>query len=368
MRRSRPKAPAGLTITDGEAASPVFASTREWLHPLDGHPVIFQHLLGRGVGCTSEIEIGRWFGTDVSLSVALAAVRNPGRRCRFRSRKEPDLAYRTILPASPNREYAVGLARALGGAIIFSLPLLMTMEMWWFGFTLDRTNLLLFGIVNLLMLVGLSRVSGFQETHSRSEDLLDALAAYGVAAAAAAAILWLFGIIGAGMSADEICGKIAIQAFPASFGAMIANKQLGMSDEAPQQERWRASYVGQLFVMTAGALFLAFNVAPTEEMVLISYRMSALQAGLTVLLSILLLHAFVYSVGFAGQEKGHERGFFATFIHYTLAGYGIAVVVSLYLLWTFGRTAGVDIPHVASMTAALAFPGAVGAAIARLVV
>ena len=35
--------------------------------------------------------------------------------------------------ATPNRDYAYGLARALAGAILFGLPLLMTMEMWSLG-------------------------------------------------------------------------------------------------------------------------------------------------------------------------------------------------------------------------------------------
>ena len=35
--------------------------------------------------------------------------------------------------ATPNRDYACGLARALAGAILFGLPLLMTMEMWSLG-------------------------------------------------------------------------------------------------------------------------------------------------------------------------------------------------------------------------------------------
>jgi hypothetical protein len=34
-----------------------------------------------------------------------------------------------------NRVFLVGLGRAFGGALIFSLPMLMTMEMWWLGFS-----------------------------------------------------------------------------------------------------------------------------------------------------------------------------------------------------------------------------------------
>ena len=274
------------------------------------------------------------------------------------------------IASQENRLYAIGLARAFAGAIIFSLPLLMTMEMWWLGFYLDRTRLLLFSLVNFLVLIGLSRAAGFHETANRLQDLLDAFAAYLVAVVASAAVLFLFGILEPDMPLSEIAGKIAIQAIPASIGAMVATKQLGGSNdqEGSEQMRWRETYGGQLFLMLAGALFLAFNVAPTEEMILIAYVMTPWHGVALVLVSILLLHAFVYSVGFAGQEKLHARGMLATFLHYTLAGYGIAALVSLYVLWTFGRTVGVELPLVAMMVVVLGFPSAIGAAIARLLV
>lgn len=269
---------------------------------------------------------------------------------------------------SANRDYAIGLARAFAGAVIFSLPLLMTMEMWWFGFSLDRSRLLLFALANFVVLIGLSRVAGFEETHSRLEDLLDAFAAYAVAVLASAALLLLLGIIEGGMPASEIAGKVAVQAVPASFGAMIANKTLGEEEAGNDKQRWRSTYPGQLFLMLAGALFLSFNVAPTEEMVVIAYRMTAWHALAIVLLSIVALDLLVYVVGFSGQKTRGERGMVAVLMHYTFAGYGIAVAVSLFVLWIFGRTDGVDPGHIAMMAAVLAFPGSVGAAIARLVV
>jgi putative integral membrane protein (TIGR02587 family) len=267
-----------------------------------------------------------------------------------------------------NRSYAKGLARAFGGAIIFSLPLLMTMEMWWLGFYMDRDMLLQFMLVNFLVIVGLSRVSGFEPTTGWGDDLLDALAAYGVAAVASVAALGLLGIITPDQPPDEVVGKIAIQMVPASFGAMLASKQLGeQQDEAVERER--GTYGGQLFLMLAGALFLGFNVAPTEEMVLISYQMSVWHSIALVLVSIILLHAFVYTVGFKGEEKpGGTGGFAATLLRFSIVGYAIAVLVSLYVLWTFGRTAGVDPPQIAGMVAVLGFPSAIGAAIARLVI
>src|SRR5687768_15219619 len=178
-----------------------------------------------------------------------------------------------------NRAYAIGLARAFGGALLFALPLLMTMEMWALGFYAHPGRLLLFFIVNFLILVGLSRFGGFERTANLFEDALDALAALGVAIIAAGAVLALFGILTPGMRLDEIAGKVAIQAIPCSFGAMLARKQLSggeTAEDAIQAER-TAGYAGQLVLMLAGALFLAFNVSPTEEMILISFMMSPWQ-------------------------------------------------------------------------------------------
>ncbi len=272
-----------------------------------------------------------------------------------------------------NREYAIGLARAFGGAIIFGLPMLMTMEMWFLGFYIERERLILFLVLNLFMLVGLSRFGGFERTEGTFDDILDAFAAFAVGVIASVVVLTIFGILTADMPWSEIIGKVAVQSVPASFGAIIARKQLsggsGEDEEEEQEALEQASYGGELFLMAAGALFLAFNMAPTEEMVLIGYKMSPWHGFALVLFSILLLHAFVYGVGFAGQEEPPEgKGFRARFLGYTIAGYGVALLVSLYVLWTFGRTEGADLNQIATMTAVLGFPAAVGAAIARLVV
>lgn len=281
------------------------------------------------------------------------------------------MAARDIVGAV-DRDYAIGLARAFGGAIIFALPLLMTMEMWFLGFYAEPSRLLLFLIVNFVTLVGLSRFGGFERTEHWFDDVLDALAAYGVAIIASAVVLAVFGILQPGMPLQEIVGKVAIQSVPASFGAMLARKQFssGPGDDLSEEHaQLHAGYGAQLFLMTAGALFLAFNVAPTEEMILIGYKMSPWHAIALVLFSVLLLHAFVYSIGFAGQEEPPEgHGFRRRFFGYSMAGYGVALLVSLYVLWTFGRTEGVDLSQVATMTAVLGFPAAIGAAIARLVV
>jgi putative integral membrane protein (TIGR02587 family) len=272
--------------------------------------------------------------------------------------------------AAANWRYSRGLGRAFAGAIIFSLPILMTMEMWQLGFYLDRTKLLQFAFVNFLVLVGLSRVSGFERTVNWWQDLLDALSAYAIASLASLTVLAMFAIVDLSMPPSEIVGKVAIQSVPASFGAMLGAKQLGSNDEVGEdEERVRGTYVGQLFLMMAGALFLGFSVAPTEEMILISFRMSPWHSVLLVAVSILLLHGFVYAVGFKGQEEPPgPTGFFSLFFRFSIVGYAIAAIVALYLMWTFGRIGDTSMAQAASMVAVLAFPASVGAAIARLII
>jgi putative integral membrane protein (TIGR02587 family) len=270
-----------------------------------------------------------------------------------------------------NKDYALGLSRAFGGAVIFAIPLLMTMEMWWLGFSMEPGRLLLFMSINFSILIGLSYFAGFERTFSWKEDAMDAFAAFGVGILTSAAMLALLAVITFDMTWGEIVGKVALQSVPASIGAMLGRKQLGggQDTQAEEERKAEAGYGGELFLMLAGALFLALNVAPTEEMILIAYQMSPWHTLALGFLSIILLHVLVYTVGFSGQESRPEGGtFLSTFFHFTLAGYGIALLISFYVLWTFGRTEDVAPTEIASMVVVLGFPASLGAATARLVI
>lgn len=270
-----------------------------------------------------------------------------------------------------NRAYASGLGRACAGAIIFGLPLLMTMEMWTLGFAIHPLRLFIFIVLNFGVLTILSRFGGFEPTETIAEDILDALGAYAVGITVSALSLVALGLITSETPLHEIAGMIAVQSVPTSFGAMLARKQLGDEDnEKREEEEMRSTgYAGQLFLMLAGALFLAFNVAPTEEVVLIGLKMTAWHTLGLILLSLTILHVLVYTVGLPGQEDAPEGyGTARVFWAFTCPGYGIAMLVSLYVLWTFGRIDGAALEVIAGNMVVLGFPASVGAAIARLVV
>jgi putative integral membrane protein (TIGR02587 family) len=268
--------------------------------------------------------------------------------------------------ARRERRYARDLARAFGGALLFSLPLLMTMEMWWFGFILEPFRLAVFLLAALPLLLGLAFYAGFSARHrGLGHALLDTLVALAVGFLTAAAVLSLFGVFQPGAPPRQLVGQLTLQAVAGAMGALLAGRQLSAGEDEVGDEA-QATWPGELFLMVAGALFLALNMAPTEEMILIAYRMTAGHVAALLVVSLLLMHAVVYGVGFAGQEEQGRP--LTAFFHYTLPGYGLVLLTSLYVLWVFGRTDGHGLPETVDAMVVLGFPGALGAAAARLLV
>ena len=267
----------------------------------------------------------------------------------------------------PVVETLTGLGRGFGGALLFALPLFMTMEMWWLGFYMDRSRLLLLLLLNIPLLIVLSHHAGFEKTKCWWDDLRDAGIAFGIGLTTCGAILAVLGLLDPAMTADEIIGKIAVQTVPASIGALLGSSQLGTDSVDAEELSETQTYLSQLFLMCIGALFLGLNVAPTEEMVLISYKMTEWHAVALIALSIIVMHGFTYALEFSGTAPMPERGRWAAFFFFTVVGYAIAICVSLYVLWTFGRTQDASWTQIMITATVLGFPAAVGAAAARLI-
>ncbi|WP_245422778.1 TIGR02587 family membrane protein [Neorhizobium huautlense] len=286
---------------------------------------------------------------------------------------------------SPSRHLLVGLGRGAAGAMLFGMPMLMTMELWQLGFYIDGFRLFLLLTVNIPLLIVLADRIGFEHTSTWQEAIRDATIAYGLGIVMSGLVLALLGDLEPHMPFSEIIGKIAIQAVPASIGALLGRSQLGgqagsdeSSDEEGRQGKGKegdavpdemsTSYSRELFLMAVGALFLSLNVAPTEEIILISFKMTPWHALMTVVISIAIMHGFVYAVAFKGaHELGENTPRWHALIRFTLPGYMVAMLISLYVLWTFGRLDDSAATQALMSAIVLAFPGAIGAAAARLI-
>nr|WP_105435045.1 TIGR02587 family membrane protein [Neorhizobium tomejilense] len=283
-----------------------------------------------------------------------------------------------------SRSFLIGLGRGAAGAMLFGIPMLMTMELWQLGFYIERWRLLLLLIVNIPLLILLAHRIGFERTSTLAEACRDATIAYGLGIVIGAAVLIMLGDIKPHMPPSEMLGKIAIQSVPASIGALLGRSQLGgqsgndgREDDGEKDEgqgggavpdEISTSYSRELFLMAVGALFLNLNVAPTEEIILIAYKMTPWHALVTIGLSIAIMHGFVYAVAFKGtHEISKETPWWHAFFRFTLPGYLVAMLISFYVLWTFGRLDDTAPTQMLMSAIVLSFPGAIGAAAARLI-
>lgn len=258
-----------------------------------------------------------------------------------------------------------GLLRGAGGALIFSLPMLMTMEMWELGATLDRWRILILLSAGFPLLMLLSRQIGFERTGTWAQDFRDVLIAYGIAIVTSAAILTMLALFTYPATLSDLAGKIAMQTVPAALGAMLGRAQFG-DDKVPGGED--ESFSGEMIIMAAGALFLSLNLAPTEEMLLISYRMTSWHMLALVPLSLAIMHAFVFAASFAGgSELSPRTPWWSAFLRFTVPGYVIALLMSLAVLWVMGQVDGMSFDRALRVTIVLSFPAAIGAAAARLI-
>jgi putative integral membrane protein (TIGR02587 family) len=264
--------------------------------------------------------------------------------------------------------FVKALARAFGGAILFSFPMLMTMEMWSLGFSIDPFRLILLLLVNMPLLIGLSYYEGFEESKHWKEDVRNTLIAYAVGFIAASLILAILAILRKGMSANELIGKVALQAVPGSIGAMLARKQFEHESRNEEKKR-RAGYGGAIFLLAVGALFLCMSLASTEEMVLIAYKMTAWHLLVLTLLCLILMQAFLTAVAFHGGAVDHpvSGSIISVFFRFTIVGYAIAFLISGYILWTFGRTDGMAVHEITKSMIVLGFPASLGAGVSRMI-
>jgi putative integral membrane protein (TIGR02587 family) len=224
---------------------------------------------------------------------------------------------------------------------------------------MDRLRLALLLLLGVPLLVGVAHRVGFEASFGWREDLRDAAIALGVGLFASVVVLALFNLLTGDLSTDALVGRVAVQTVPAALGALLARSQFGgRSREA------FAGYGGTVFMMLVGALFLGLNVAPTEEMVQIAWTMTPWHALALVALTVATMHAFVYG---HGADDDAEAPWWSLLLRFTLVGYALALAISLYALWTFGRIEGVAGAPLLMATLVLAFPAGLGAAAARLI-
>lgn len=261
------------------------------------------------------------------------------------------------------REYARGVT----GGLLFSLPLLYTMELWWAGFLASPMRLLAGAAGTMVLLLGYNRFAGIRHDTTYEEIAIDSVEEMGIGIACAAAILWVLGRLSFEMPAREIVGRIMVAGFAGAIGVSVGTAQLGGSaanDQGLGAGR-AADPLGHVILAGCGAVILAANVAPTEEIQVLAAEMSALQLTLLALLSMLLVVVILHFSEFKGTVPSGGTGPMAI-ARSSVVTYAVALVASAALLWFFGRFQGEPPGFVAAQTIVLGFAASLGASAGRL--
>jgi putative integral membrane protein (TIGR02587 family) len=270
------------------------------------------------------------------------------------------------------REYARGIA----GGLLFSLPLLYTMEVWWAGFMTRPPRLLAYFAAGFLLLFAYNRYSGLREDASWLEVAFEAVEEMGLGLLVSVLMLWLLGQIQAGMPLSEIVGKVVVEGVTAAIGVSVGSAQLGgdgkdqglrQGDKSRVEESPEA-LGGQAVLAACGAVLFASNVAPTEEIVMIAAEASRWKVLGLALLSLGLCALVLFYSDFRGSNRAHpgDRRGWTTVISRTVLNYAVALVASAFILWFFGRFAGASLAAGLAQTVVLGVAAALGASAGRL--
>lgn len=281
----------------------------------------------------------------------------------------------------PIRKSLQEYARGIAGGLLFSFPLLFTMEVWWAGFIASPLQLLIMVVVTYLLLLGYNRYAGMRAEASWRSVFIDSVEEMGFGIVISFCVLFVLNRIQlSGMSIDEIMGKIIIEAMAVSIGVSIGTAQLGTVDEDEEETEAHAkasesgmqtglrSKISLVVLALCGSVVIGGNVAPTEEVVMLAVEAKPFHILLMALLSLALSVVVVYFSDFRGSGS-HKTGNLAFAITFdTCLSYLTALTASAFLLWFFGRFDGVPFDIAFAQCVVLGVLASLGASAGRLLI
>lgn len=260
--------------------------------------------------------------------------------------------------------------RGLVGALIVSIELLFTMEMWWSGWQLPTEWLIVYTVVGLVVVLAVTRSIGFRaEGDERQFDvrtvLTDFMELLLQSFVTAYAVLLLFGVVDVDDSSFLVTRLGLLFVVPLAFGAALANALLAETEEDTREPD--GSFYRRLGLIALGATFVSMTMAPTDEMPLVAAYASWTRLGFVVVLSVLVVYLVLFELEFRGHEvRTSDRTAIDQWSH-SFVTYAVGVAVAGVLLAGFGQFRGAPVTVAVQMTIVLGFPASIGASGARVV-
>ncbi|MCW1885952.1 TIGR02587 family membrane protein [Luteolibacter flavescens] len=273
--------------------------------------------------------------------------------------------YRTV--SASLLEYGRGIA----GGLIFSLPLLYTMEVWWSGFLLDPWRILLYVIATFALLLLYNRFAGLRRDATFREVAIDSVEEMGLGLVIAAVVLWLTGQLDTASGTYEVTGKVVMEAMTVAIGVSVGTSQLGGGEHDDEgmgspDGGEEGQYLPQVGIALCGAVLFAANVAATEEIMVIAMDSPPSRILLLAVVSMLgAAWTLTYS-GMHGADRHVRKETRVEHVRGIVTTYAVALIAAAGCLYFFGRFDGQPLTLSFAMCVVAGVPASLGASAGRL--
>lgn len=277
------------------------------------------------------------------------------------------------------------LVRRAAGGFLFGVPLLYTVEVWWYGSWVHPRWMLGALWVSLIVVTALNRTSCFRDARAMNwrDAAMDGVEIVAVGLVSAATVLVCLREITLATSLQEAVGKTVFEAIPFAVGAALAGPLLSRGgDEAGEDEDGEpptdlevggpaiSRTLADASAAAVGALVLSLTIAPIEEIPLIAAAMTPGWLLVLMAASLLISYGIVFQADFSDQagRRRHEGLFQHPFAE-TVGAYVISLMVAAFMLLFFQRIGpGQSWETWTTFTIVLGLPATIGAAAGRLAV
>jgi putative integral membrane protein (TIGR02587 family) len=282
----------------------------------------------------------------------------------------------------PIKESLVEYAQGIVGGLLFSFPLLYTMEVWYAGFLSQPYHLIIMMSATFLLLLAYNRFAGMHPGTSWKNVVIDSFEEMGIGLVMSFFILLMLNRIQLGEnSMDEIMGKVITEAMFVSIGVSIGTAQLGSSakeeegdeDKEPSEaekegKERRSGKVALVALALCGSVVVGGSVAPTEEVLLIAIEAKPYHILVLALVSILLSLVVCYFSDFKGVDRTGDRPTLYGVVFETCLTYCTALVASVFVIWYFFGFGDTGFWNIVAQCIVLGVIASLGASAGRLLI
>ena len=283
------------------------------------------------------------------------------------------------------REELQEIISGASGGFLFGIPLLYTMEVWFIGSFIKPPFLLIILLVTFIIILLLNQIEGFrpQESATLPGAIAETIETLAIGMVCACLMLIILERIDFQTPLLEILGKIVFEGVPFSLGVTFSRSLLtGDNDGDSQQQEstdsvenneqkvfWKDTLADFSATLT-GALFIAFSIAPTDEITVLAASASPLRLLIIITTSLIVSYGIVFASSITNyQYRRQQQGLFQTPQSETIISYLISLLSGMLMLWFFQKITLGDPWFVwLRYSIILALPASIGGAAGRLAV